>query len=160
MNASVIDIVFFIFKLLFAIGIVFFIFSSLKVIGEVISIFIGGIFSLIWSGFTAIGFQSSLWNVIPFMVIFVCGFSSIASYLWPSPNDPNWIWLLMAVLCILFFTITLALNIYLKPKSASQEWNVTPTPKEWPPTITEWHVTPNPTFQVDPDKLKKWREHR
>ena len=156
LDASVLDIVIFIFKFFMALGIIFFIVGSFKALGEVIS----SIFNFFCKGFTAIGFQSSLWNVIPFTVIFLCGFSAIASYLWPSPNDPKWVWLLMATLGFLFFAIALALNIYFKPKSASQNWHVTPTPKEWPPAKTEWDVTPSPTVQVDAVKLKKWREYK
>ena len=48
-------------------------------------------------------------------------------------------------------------------RKKAQEWHVTPTPKEWPPT-QEWHVTPTPKEwppnKVDAEKLKKWREYK
>lgn len=161
-DIGVLDIVILIYKIFLAIGVVSGIYLLLKGLSIFFNETVPAIFIFIWKGFSAIGFQSSWWNFIPFMAVFVYGSAAILAYIsLPHPNA--WLWWEYATTGVLIFCITLALNIYLKPKSMIQEWHVTPTPEEWPP-IPGLHLTPTPkelpSNKVDPEKLKKWREYK
>ena len=132
-DIDVFDIVILIFKIFIAIGIVGFIFSLFVGLNIFFSKTVPSFFIFITKCFSAIGFQSTWWNLIPFLALCFFGFAAILSYIWPQPNA--WLWWGYATPGILIFGITLALNIYLKPKSIIQN-------------------------KVDSEKLKKWREYK